>query len=295
MTTKRLGKGLADIISGTVPQGAPNFVALRVDQIRQGRFQPRAAISEAALEELKTSIRRSGIIAPVIVRPVAHGTYELVAGERRFRAAQALGLPQVPAIIKPLSDKEALELSLVENVQREDLNPMEEARGYARLLDEFGYTQEAVAAAIGKDRATVANLLRLLALPDDIQQGLRDGAITLGHAKAILSADGRPKQLELYRLVRRRDLTVRQTEALAGALTPARRRQAHRADPQLKSLEDELRRALGTKVSLVARAKGGRIIIDYFSSEDLARIAQLLGIGDGSAAPRDAHGSGPRG
>ncbi|MBI3321042.1 MAG: ParB/RepB/Spo0J family partition protein [Candidatus Omnitrophica bacterium] len=282
MTTKRLGRGLADIISGTVPQGAPDLVALRVDQIRPGRFQPRTDVSEAALEELKASIRRSGIVAPVIVRPVAHGTYELVAGERRFRAAQALALPQIPAIIKPLSDKEALELSLVENVQREDLNPMEEARGYARLLAEFGYTQEDVASAIGKDRATVANLLRLLTLPDEIQRGLREGAITLGHAKAILGAEGRPKQLELYQLVRRRDLTVRQTEALAVTLAPGRRRRAHRVDPQLAGLEDELRRALGTKVRLVARQKGGRIIVEYFSAEDLARLLQLLGVGDGS-------------
>lgn len=296
MTTKRLGRGLADIISGSVPQGAPNFVALRVDQIRPGRFQPRSAISEATLEELKTSIKRSGIISPVIVRPVAHGTYELVAGERRFRAAQALGLPQIPAIIKPLSDKEALELSLVENVQREDLNPVEEAKGYARLLDEFGYTQEDVAAAIGKDRATVANLLRLLTLPDEIRDGLRDGAITLGHAKAILGAEGGPRQLELYQLVRRRGLTVRQTEALAVTLAPRRRRGgAHRVDPQLKELEDELRRALGTKVSLAARKKGGRIVIDYFSAEDLARLLQLLGVGDGAAAPRSEHGSQPPG
>lgn len=295
MTTKRLGKGLADIISGTIPQGAPNFVALRVDQIRPGRFQPRTDFGEAALEELKASIRQSGMIAPVIVRPVAHGTYELVAGERRFRAAQALELSQIPAIIKPLSDKDALALSLVENVQREDLNPVEEARGYARLLDEFGYTQEEIAAAIGKDRATVANLLRLLTLPDEIQRGLREGAITLGHAKAILSADGRPKQLELYQLVRRRDLTVRQAEALAGALAPGRRRRAHRTDPQLKGLEDELRRTLGTKVSVRVRTKGGRITIDYFSADDLARLLQLLGIGDGSSAPRGEHGTPPLG
>ena len=293
MTAKRLGKGLADIISGTMPQGAPNFVALRMDQIRPGRLQPRTEISEAALEELKASIRQSGIIAPVIVRPVAHGTYELVAGERRFRAAQALQLPEIPAIIKPLSDKDALALSLVENVQRQDLNPMEEARGYARLLDEFGHTQEEIAAAVGKDRATVANLLRLLALPDEVQQGLRDGALSLGHAKAILSADGLAKQLELYQLVRRRGLTVRQTEALAGTLAPGRRRRAHRADPQLKGLEDELRRTLGTKVSVRGRQKGGRIVIDYFSADDLTRLLQLLGIGDGSAAPQDDHGRQP--
>jgi len=275
--TKRLGRGLADIISAA-PQSSPSFVMLRLDQVRPGRLQPRTTMSEAALEELKASIKKSGVIAPVIVRPIAHGTYELAAGERRFRAAQALGMNEIPAIIRTLSDKDALELSLVENVQREDLNALEEAKGYARLLDEFGYTQEEIAAAIGKDRATIANLLRVLTLPDEIQQGVGEGVLTLGHAKAILGLADRSRQLALYHEVKRRSLSVRQTEALAGAWVPGRARRAHRTDPSLKGVEDELRRTLGTKVSLAARKKGGRIIIEYFSSEDLARILQLLGV-----------------
>ena len=274
---KRLGRGLADIIE-TAPQQTTNFVMLRMEQIRPGRFQPRTTINEASLEELKASIKKSGVIEPVIVRPIAHGTYELVAGERRFRASQALGAAEVPAIVKELSDKEALELSLVENVQRENLNPIEEATGYARLLDEFGYTQEDIASAVGKDRTTIANLLRLLALPEEIQQGVREGQATLGHAKALLGMADRVRQLELFTRIKREGLSVRQTEALAGAAAPAHRRRAHRADPQLKGLEDELRRTLGTKVSLTARAKGGRIVIDYFSSEDLTRILELLGV-----------------
>jgi len=274
--TKRLGKGLAELIE-TAPQGSSNFVMLRTSQIRTGRFQPRTAASEAGLEELKASIKRAGVIEPVIVRPAAHGTYELVAGERRLRASQALGIQEVPAVVKTLSDQEALEFSLIENVQRENLNPLEEAKGYARLLDEFGHTQEDVATAVGKDRATIANFLRLLSLPDEVQQGLRDGVITMGHAKALLGVGDRAQQMRFYEQAKRDGLSVRQIEALAGTWAPKKRRLRH-ADPQLKGLEDALRRALGTKVSLVARKKGGRITIDYFSAEDLSRILQVLGV-----------------
>jgi ParB family chromosome partitioning protein len=281
MTTKRLGRGLADIIESSPKTATSNFVLLRIDQIRPGRFQPRSTMSEAGLEELKASIRKTGVIEPVIVRPVAHGTYELVAGERRFRASQAIGVQEIPAIIKTLSDKDALEFSLIENIQREDLNPLEEAKGYARLLDEFRYTQEDIASAVGKDRATIANLLRLLTLPIEVQRAVQDGSVSPGHAKAILGLEDRAIQIELCRRVAREGLSVRQTEALAVGWTPGRRRRARRAgpDPQLKELEDALRRALGTKVSLVSRKKGGRIVIDYFSPEDLSRIAQLLGAG----------------
>jgi ParB family chromosome partitioning protein len=273
--TKRLGRGLADIIE-TAPRGASNFVTLKTDQIRIGRFQPRTSVTEGSLEELKRSIKKSGVIEPVIVRPIAHGTYELVAGERRLRASQALGIKDVPAIIKTLSDQQALEVSLIENVQRRDLNPVEEAKGYARLLDEFGYTQEDIAAAVGKDRASIANLLRILALHDEIQRGLRDGVITLGHAKALLGVEDRARQLELFHQAKNGGLSVRQTEALAGTWSPATRRRAKRSDPQLKQLEDQLRQALGTKVSVTARKKGGRITIEYFSQEDLARLLELL-------------------
>jgi len=274
--SKRLGKGLEEIIDTSTNDGS-NFVILKISQIRPGKFQPRASIDEASLEELKASIQRSGVIEPVIVRPIAHGTYELVAGERRLRASQALGRQEIPAIIKSLSDKESLEFSLVENIQRENLNPLEEAKGYARLLDEFGYTQEDIASAVGKDRSTVANVLRLLALPEEIQQAVRAAQISLGHAKALLSVEDRAKQLGVYQAVIRQGLSVRQAEALAGTWVPAKRRRSRREDPQTKALEDELRRALGTKVRILARHKGGRIIVDYFSPEDLTRIVQALG------------------
>ncbi|MBI3021087.1 MAG: ParB/RepB/Spo0J family partition protein [Candidatus Omnitrophica bacterium] len=275
--TKRLGRGLADIIDTATPGGA-SVVMLRPEQIRSGRFQPRAVIGESGLEELKASIKRTGLIEPLVVRPVSHGMYELVAGERRLRAAQALGMPEVPVLVKTLSDQEAVEVSIVENAQRENLNPIEEARGYARLLEEFGYTQEDAAAAVGKNRATIANTLRLLTLPEEIRTGLSDGVLTMGHAKALLSVEGRDRQIELYQRVARDGLSVRQTEALVQTWVPGKRRRARRIDPHLQDLEDRLRRVLGTKVSLSSRKKGGRILIEYFSQEDLARILQLLGV-----------------
>lgn len=277
---KRLGKGLADIITAPQtegqPQGASSFVMLRLDQIRQGRFQPRTSINQGALEELKTSIKRTGIIEPIVVRPITHGAYELVAGERRLRASQELGIHEVPAIIKTLTDHQALEFSLVENIQRENLSPIEEAKGYTRLLDESGYTQEDIAAAVGKDRATVANLLRVLSLPEEVQRELGGGAITLGHAKVLLSMEDRAKQQELCRRVKQHGLSVRQLETLVATWAPRRRRHARPMDAQAKEIEDGLRQALGTKVNLFPRAKGGRIVIEYFSHEDLTRIVQLL-------------------
>ena len=275
--TKRLGRGLADIIEST-PQSTSSFVMLHMDQIRPGRFQPRTSINAQGLEELKASIKRSGVIEPIIVRPIAHGTYEVVAGERRLKASQALGMKEVPAIIKTISDKEALEYSLVENIQRENLNPVEEAKGYERLLDEFGYTQEDIASAVGKDRATVANFLRLLTLPEEIQSGLREERIAMGHAKALLGVEDRIRQAELYQQVVLGKLSVRQTEALVNSSAPARRRRTRKADPQLRQVEDELRRVLSTKVNLFARKKGGRIVVEYFSSEDLTRLLQMLGV-----------------
>jgi ParB family chromosome partitioning protein len=276
--TKRLGKGLADLISAPSMQTASSFVMLRIDQIRQNRFQPRASMDEASLEELKASIQRSGVIEPIIVRPIAHGTYEVVAGERRLRAAQAIGMKEVPAIIKSLSDKETLEISLIENVQRSNLNPVEEAKGYARLLDEFGLTQEDIAAAVGKDRVTIANLLRILSLPEEMLQALREEKISLGHAKVFLSVPDRTQQLALFQEAMSNGLSVRAIEARAAMASPEKRRRARRFDPQLKRLEDALRQALGTKVALAPRAKGGRITIEYFSPDDLGRILQLLGV-----------------
>jgi ParB family chromosome partitioning protein len=188
----------------------------------------------------------------------------------------------VPALIKALSDKEALEYSLIENIQRENLNPMEEAKGYQRLIDEFGYTQEAVAEAVGKERATVANLLRLLKLPEEIQRAVEQSVITLGHAKVLLSVENRQKQLALFARTAKEKLSVRQLEWLVQPGGPTRERRAQStngiADAQTNALEKSLREALGTKVALNARGTRGKIVIEYFSHEDLTRICAILGV-----------------
>lgn len=272
---KRLGKGLAKIIE-TSAQTSQSVVLLRTDQIKPCRYQPRHTIKEEELEELKASIKHRGIIQPLIVRPIAHGIYELVAGERRWRAAQAIGIQEVPAIIKALTDQETIEYSLIENLQRENLNPLDEAKTFTKLINEFGYTQEQIAESIGKDRSTVANILRLLKLPEEIQRALSEGRITEGHAKVLLGVEHRAKLLELFQGTLAKALSVRQLEELAGQWQPRTHRRRQELDPQLKTIEDELRTLLGTKVNLIKRKRGGRIVIEYFSSEDLARILHAL-------------------
>ncbi len=274
---KRLGKGFAQIVESSV-HASPSFVMLRTDQIRPGRYQPRETIDEAALEELKASIKHLGIIQPVIVRPIAHGIYELVAGERRWRSAQQLGIQEVPSIVKALTDQETIEYSLIENLHRENLNPLEEARTFNRLIIEFGYTQEQLAESIGKDRSTIANTLRLLKLPEEIQKALSDGKLSEGHAKVLVSVEPNAKQLGLLRQTIEKGLTVRQLEELAGHWKPKAARKRRAIDPQLAAIEQSLRQLVGTKVSLVPRHRGGRITIDYFSSEDLTRILRTLGV-----------------
>jgi len=274
---KRLGKGLPQIIETSI-QASPSFVLLQTDQIRPFRHQPRQKIDEKTLDELKASIKRRGIIQPIIVRPIAHGTYELVAGERRWKAAQALGIQEVPAIIRAISDEECLEVSLIENLQRDNLTPVEEARAFTKLVEEFGYTQEQLAQTIGRDRSTIANSLRLLKLPEEIQRALSEGKISAGHAKALAGVEPRHKQLELLEHTIAQGLSVRELEGLIGRWQPKVRQKRRRLDPQLAAIEDQLRQHLGTKVTLTSRKRGGRIVIEYFSPEDLTRILHTLGV-----------------
>lgn len=293
--TKRLGRGLADLIKTSPEQissqkgsdaakGASSFVQLRVDQIRPGRYQPRTEIQEEELTELAASIMKQGVLEPVLVRPLAHGTYELVAGERRWRAAKQAKLKEIPAVIKVLDDKQTLECGLIENIQRDNLNPLDEAKGYARLIDEFEYTQEDVAAAISKDRTTVTNLLRVLKLPREVQQGLKEGSISLGHAKVLLGVESPMRQLELFMECTKQHMSVRQLENLVkiwqGGGKP-KKSQPKPQDAQLRKVEESLQQTLGTKVNLVSRRKGGRIVVDYYSDEDLNRLMRLLGATDG--------------
>ena len=279
---KVLGRGLSALLTGTTPTAGapgagrdPGFLQIPVEKIRAGGLQPRRTFSPGALEELVASIREKGVLQPLLVRPTPDG-YELVAGERRFRAAEAAGLSTVPAVVRRLSDREALEAALVENIQRTDLNAIELAEGYQRLVRDFSLSQEQVAERVGKDRATVANTLRLLRLPPAVRQAVADGSLSAGHARALLSAPAEQAEA-ICETVLRRGLSVRETERLCG---PAGKRKIARGaaphDVHRKSLEEELSRRGGTKVRLRGTSKKGRVEIFYFSSEELDRLCDVL-------------------
>ena len=240
--TRRLGRGFAEIVESAV-QSNPSLLMIPSNQIKPGRFQPRESIDEQTLEDLKRSIKDRGIIQPVIVRPISHGVYELVAGERRWRAAQALGIQEVPAIVRALSDQEALEYSLIENLQRHNLNPIEEALGFTRLMNEFQYTQEQVAEKIGKDRSTIANTIRLLKLPIEVQSALRQGKITQGHARAILGVEQVERQLALLQETMEKALSVRQIETLVSNWRPTMRRKRQPDESRRRAKKIRIRQA----------------------------------------------------
>ena len=280
MADKRpaLGRGLSALIPD-VPPPAPRAdtpAEVDLDLIEPNRHQPRRLMDDAKLEELAQSIRGSGIIQPIVVRRRGEGAYEIVAGERRWRAAQRAGLLKVPVVIRDVPDDKRLELALIENVQREDLNPIEEARAYRRLADEFGLTQEETARAVGKDRATVANYQRLLALAAEVQADVATGALTMGHARALVALPDAAAQRRAARDVRTRGLSVRETELLV------KRRLAPPAppppgpDPHTKAAAERLRVALGTGVEIVRRRRGGRIEIHFRSEEELQRLFEQL-------------------
>lgn len=248
-----------------------------IDRIGPNPSQPRQSVAEDGIAELASSIRQHGVIQPVLVRTVAGG-YELIAGERRWRAARLAGLDQIPAIVRETTDAESFELALIENLQRHDLSPLEEAGAFYRLMEEFGLTQDQLAARVGKSRAMVANLIRLLGLPDEIKQYIDSGALTMGHARAILAAPTAAHQIALAREVMRRGLSVRDIERLAS--DPQRSRRPSRSvtpDVHVKALEDDLCRSLGTRVRLVSRGRGGTIEIAYHSPEELERLLGFFG------------------
>jgi ParB family chromosome partitioning protein len=249
---------------GTLPVGA----------IRPGKYQPRTRMDEAALGELASSIRAKGLMQPVLVRPVERGSFELIAGERRWRAAQMAGLTEIPALVREVADETALAMSLIENIQREDLNPMEEASGVQRLVDEFRMTHDQAADAIGRSRSATTNLLRLLKLTKPVQQMVLQGALEMGHARALLMLDG-ARQVEAANRVGARGLSVRDTEALVRRLARApasRGRQS--ADRDLARLEEEVSERLGTTVEIRAGRKGKGKIVLHFSGLD--HLDQLL-------------------
>ena len=252
---------------------------MRIDRITPSPFQPRRSFDEAKIEELAASIRNQGIIQPLVVRR-KENRYELIAGERRWRAAMKAGLTEVPAVIRDASDHEALQLALVENLQREDLNPIEEASGYRRLQEEFHWSQEEMADKVGKSRPAIANSLRLLSLPNEVQQEIAQGNLPAGQARALLGLHTEALMISTCRDVIAKGLSTRETEKLVRALVTGRRRrrQLPLVDPDLRAVVENMQRALGTRVRLLPKARStkGKIEIEYYSLPDLERIIQTI-------------------
>ena len=259
-------------------------IRVPLDRIRPSPFQPRKEFAPEALQELTDSIRAQGIIQPLLVRH-RNDHYELIAGERRWRASQLVGLKDVPVIVREADDTTVLELALIENLQRENLNPMEEAQGYAELIQRFQFRQEDVAGKVGKSRAWVANALRLLKLPADIQMYVRDGRLSVGHAKAVLSLDDAVEQLLAAERILKQGLSVRATEDFVAQLQQHRqtpsgngKKAAISIDAHVQDLENKLRERFGTKVQLRYKAGKGKVEIQFFSDDELERVLQIVGV-----------------
>jgi ParB family transcriptional regulator, chromosome partitioning protein len=280
-----LGRGLGALLPDArhlQPSHSNGLTRLPVDQIHADRANPRKSFDEAELEELAVSLKQQGVLQPLLVRRDPKGGYRLIAGERRWRAAQRAGLHEVPAIVREASDAEAYELALVENIQRADLNPLEEAEAFRRLVDERHLTQEQVADRVGKDRSTVANALRLLTLPNEVRQLVLEGDLDMGHARAILGLSKPAEMVTVARAVITEKLTVRETEARVKALKGGSagstgKKSSGKTSPEARKLVEDLQRRLGTKVRLVEKGAGkGSVEIQYFSYEDLERIIGLI-------------------
>lgn len=289
---KGLGRGLDSLLPGR-PAPAPiampapaaaSSQEIAVDLIDPNPYQTRRQINETALTELAESIRASGVVQPVVLRPAANGRFQLVAGERRWLASKRVGKTTVPAVVRQISNEQAMEITIIENLQREDLNPMEQARAFERLSREFNLTQEQIAARTGKDRASIANFIRLLKLPDGLQDALETGVISFGHGKVLLSLVGLPEQLDrAAHEVVEKQLSVRQTEELVSRLlnpeiTAAKPEKATvPVDPNVREAQRSLERALGVKVEIQDRKGKGKIVLKYGSLEDFDRILEALG------------------
>jgi|SRR2546426_256227 len=282
---RRLGRGLEALLGPTreEAQREGSLVELAIDEIRPNPYQPRQDVDQAAaLEELKSSIQQAGLLQPVVVRPRPRADgYELIAGERRLRACQALGWERIPAVKRDVDDRTALTLALIENLQRDDLSPVDEARGYERLIAEFNLAQQDVADAVGRDRSTVANALRVLKLPEAVLQMLHEGHLSVGHARALLGIEDPRSATNLAREVVAQGLSVREIEdRVRGGRAPERRPRLKKGlgqAPEVRRVEDALRRRLGTDVRVSLRAKGkGQLHISFYSNDDLARLLELM-------------------
>ena len=295
MATKKrgLGRGLDALLGAAAPKQTPessndqntssndgSFIDVPVEFVQRGKYQPRMDIDPESLEELSASIKAQGIMQPIVIRPIKANRYEIIAGERRWRAAQMAGLEKVPAIIREIADEAAIAMALIENIQREDLNPIEEARALSRLQQEFELTQQEVADAVGKSRTAVTNLLRLMNLVDDVKTLLERGDLDMGHARALLSLDG-VQQIELARRVVSEELTVRQTEALVKKVlnneSSEKPVEEKRVDPDISRLEETLANRLGSPVKINHSEKGkGKLTISYASLDELDGILSHL-------------------
>jgi ParB family chromosome partitioning protein len=278
MKARGLGRGLDALLGGATEAEAPReaLLTLPIARIRPGRYQPRTKMDQQALAELAASIRSQGLMQPLLVRPVDRDRYELIAGERRWRAAQMAGLDEVPALVRDVPDDAALAMSLIENIQRENLNPMEEAAGIQRLVDEFKMTHEQAADAVGRSRSATTNLLRLLKLARPVQEMLMEGALEMGHARALLALDG-VRQIEAGKRVAAKGLSVRQTEALVQALLRGPAARHRRVDRDLARLEEEISGRLGTTVEIRAGKKAsGKLVVHYSSLDHLDELVKKL-------------------
>lgn len=281
---RRLGRGLEALLGPTREEAERegSLVELPLSQIRPNPFQPRQDVDPVALEELKASIRQAGLLQPIVVRGASDGAYELIAGERRLRAAVKAGLSKVPVVVREASDHDSLQLALIENVQREDLNAIEEAQAYRRLQEEFHLGQEEIAQKVGKSRPAVANSMRLLQLPEEVQREVVAGRLSAGHARALLSLERAAVIAAAAREVIAKGMSARDVEKLVRRLKGVRRlkRSAALLDPDLRSFTEKLQRCLGTKVRLIHRGNRGKIEIEYYSLTDLERISHVIGLED---------------
>ena len=289
---KALGRGLDSLLPGR-PVAAPiampamqasgNSQEVLIDSIDPNPYQTRRRINETALAELAESIRATGVVQPVILRPGSNGRFQLVAGERRWQASRLVGKTTIPAVIRQISNEQAMEITIIENLQREDLNPIEQARAFERLSREFGLTQEQIAGRTGKDRASIANFIRLLKLPETVQNAMESGTLSFGHGKVLLSLAGFPEHLETAsREIIAKQLSVRQTEELVGRLLnpqisePKQEKPPRLLDPNVREAQRSLESSLGVKVEIQDRKGKGKIILKYGSLEDFDRIVEAL-------------------
>ncbi|NLU50477.1 MAG: ParB/RepB/Spo0J family partition protein [Syntrophomonadaceae bacterium] len=276
MGKRGLGRGLDALISLESEDVSTQPREIKVTQVRRKPGQPRQDFSEEKLGELAASIREHGVLQPILVRPVGEESYEVIAGERRLRAAEKAGLERIPAIVREMGDREATEIALIENLQREDLTAVEEARAYRHMTEEYGYTQEELARRIGKSRSHIANTMRILNLCEEVIEMIEKGELSAGHARAILATGGdRESQLRLARAIMERGLSVREAEKVSQKKGV---RKKVVKPPEIVELEERLQARLGTRANLLRKRKGGRIEIFFYDDEDLARILDILDI-----------------